>query len=234
MNISIHTAQNVTIAYKPAGLVPRIAATAIDLLLLGGIYILCLAFISPFPGLVNNPTTHIIIVTILMLYHLVCEYFFNGKSIGKLISHSRVVRLDGQKLSFWDCLLRWILRLPDISISLGIVAISSIIVSSKMQRLGDLAAGTTVILEKEKTDLNKITDFDSPEDHQVIFPQIAILSDKDFSIIREVYQEFEKQKEYRLLEPLADKIKELTGIQTRMDNLEFIRTALRDYIHLTK
>ena len=41
MTISIETAQNVNITYKPAGLLPRIIATVIDLCLLTGIFILC-------------------------------------------------------------------------------------------------------------------------------------------------------------------------------------------------
>ena len=40
MDITINTAQNVGITYKPAGLMPRIIATVIDLALLGGVFIL--------------------------------------------------------------------------------------------------------------------------------------------------------------------------------------------------
>ncbi len=61
-----------------------------------------------------------------------------------------------------------------------------------------------------------------------------MLSDKDMAIVREVFREFEKNKEYKLLEPLSAKIKELTGIETHMNNLQFIQTILTDYIHLTK
>lgn len=60
-----------------------------------------------------------------------------------------------------------------------------------------------------------------------------MLSDKDMAIVREVFREFEKTK-YKLLEPLSAKIKELTGIETHMNNLQFIQTILTDYIHLTK
>ena len=143
MDISIRTAQHVNIVYQPAGLVNRIGATLIDLAFLGGIYILCFTLAS-LSSIFRNTTTAIILLVILMCYHFVCEYFFHGRSLGKLTLHLRVVRLDGRKLSFWNCLLRWILRLVDISASMGILAMLSIIISSKMQRLGDLAAGTTV------------------------------------------------------------------------------------------
>lgn len=233
MEISIHTAQNVNIAYQPAGLVNRIGATLIDFAFLGGIYILSFTLASLSPVL-RNTTTAIILFIVLLCYHFICEYFFHGRSLGKLTLHLRVVRLDGRKLSFWDCLLRWILRLVDISASMGILAMLSIIVTSKMQRLGDLAAGTTVIQEKKNTDLKQVALFETPESYQPVFPQIAMLSDKDMAIVREVFREFEKNKEYKLLEPLANKIKELTGIETDMNNLQFIQTLLADYIHLTK
>ena len=58
-----------------------------------------------------------------------------------------------------------------------------------------------------------------------------MLSDKDMAIVREVFREFEKNKEYKLLEPLSAKIKELTGIETHMNNLQFIQTILTDYNH---
>lgn len=233
MEISIHTAQNVNIAYQPAGLVNRIGATLIDFAFLGGIYMLSFALASLSP-VFRNTTTAIILLVVLMCYHFICEYFFHGKSLGKLTLHLRVVRLDGRRLSFWDCLLRWILRLVDISASMGILAMLSIIISSKMQRLGDLAAGTTVIQEKKEANLKQISLFETPESYQPVFPQIAMLSDKDMAIVREVFREFEKNKEYRLLEPLANKIKELTRIETNMNNLQFIQTLLTDYTYLTK
>lgn len=234
MDISIHTAQNVNIAYKPAGLVNRIGATLIDLSLLGGIYLLCFIVMSSIPGLTESAVPAIILLTVLSFYHLLCEYFFNGRSVGKQALNLRVVRLDGHKLTFWDCLLRWMLRLIDITISLGIAAMTSIIVSSKMQRLGDLAANTGVIQEQKTKTLDKIHPYATADNYTVTFQQVAILSDRDITIMKEILQEAEKKREFKLLEPLAQKVKELTGIQTDMNNLHFIQTVLSDYTHLTQ
>ena len=137
------------------------------------------------------------------------------------------------KTLLWDCLLRWSLRLIDTT-AMGIVAISSIVISSRMQRLGDLAAGTVVILEKNGVPLREISLYDTPDDYQVVFPQVSMLTDKDIAIIKEVMHEVEQQREYQLLVPLASRVRTLTGIQTRMDNLAFMQTVLKDYVHLTK
>lgn len=235
MEITIQTAQNVNISYKPAGLVNRIGATVIDLSLLGGVYILLLIPLSAVPAWRTSNIAPLVLFIVLCFYQLFCEYFFNGRSLGKLTLNLRVVRLDGHKLTFWDCLLRWVLRLIDISASMGIVAMTSIIVSSKMQRLGDLAANTTVIREEKPVSLQHIHAYPTDNDtYSVTFPQVSMLSDRDVTIIKEVLQTVEKNKELKLLEPLAAKIKDITGIETQMNNLQFIHTVLSDYIHLTQ
>ncbi len=235
MEIAINTAQNVNIAHKPAGLLNRIGATLIDLAILGGILLISTLLISAaVPDNTERTIAMFIVFILLTLYHLLCEFFFNGRSLGKSVLHLRVIRLDGKKLSFWDCMLRWVLRLIDISASMGILAMLSIIISTKMQRLGDLAASTTVINETPGANLQQISLYDTPEDYTVTFPQVRILSDRDITIMKEVLLEVEKNHEYVLLEPLSLKIKELTGIQSNLNNLLFVRTVIQDYLHLTK
>ena len=231
MDISINTAQNVHIAYTPAGLTQRIWATLVDFAILGGISSICFPILQ---GLDVGKAGLILFSTFLIFYHLLCELLFKGRSIGKMTQNLRVVRIDGKKVSFWDYLLRWVLRLVDITISLGIVGMLSIILTSKMQRLGDIAAGTTVISEKSKIRLSQLAEADTPETYEVVFREAALLSDKDIRIIQEAMKEIKKDKDRQLLATLSSKIKELTGIQTDMDDMEFAETILKDHYHLTK
>lgn len=231
MDISINTAQNVHIAYTPAGLAQRIWATLIDFAVLGGISSICFPLLQ---AMNVGKAGLILFSTFLIFYHLLCELLFKGRSIGKMTQNLRVVRIDGKKVSFWDYLLRWVLRLVDITISLGIVGMLSIILTSKMQRLGDIAAGTTVISEKSKIRLSQLAETDTPETYEVVFREAALLSDKDIRIIQEAMKEIKKDKDRQLLATLSSKIKELTGIQTDMDDMEFTETILKDHHHLTK
>lgn len=235
MNLSINTAQNVSITCKPAGLFNRIVATFIDYLIMGSLFVFLTMIIKHLP---IDQKVHSVILVIwfifLMSYHLIFELVLNGQTPGKMALKLRVIKVDGRKLTFWDCMLRWVLRLVDITTSMGILAMLSIIISSKMQRLGDLAAGTMVIENSKAVSLQHVSHYDVPEDYQVTFPQAALLSDKDIIIIKEILQEVEKSNEYKLLIPLATKVKELTSIQTDMNNLQFIRTVLKDYSHLTQ
>lgn len=149
---------------------------------------------------VDSPTWFfVILLVIIASYHLFCEAVFNGRSLGKYAMRIQVVKLNGKKLTFWDCMLRWVFRLVDISISSGAVALISIIASKRMQRLGDMAAGTTVIKLGKEVSLKQISEFEAPEDYQVVFQQAALLSDKDIKIIKDVLREVLKNNNYALL-----------------------------------
>ena len=189
MNISISTAHNVDIDYIPAGVLDRILATLIDGAFQFGLLMLGLMFIGLF-SMVGSPTWFFVILAVIIAsYHLFCEAVFNGRSLGKYTMRIQVVKLNGKKLTFWDCMLRWVFRLIDISISSGAVAVISIIASKRMQRLGDMAAGTTVIKLEKAVTLKQISEFETPEEYQVVFQQAALLSDKDIKIIKDVLRE---------------------------------------------
>lgn len=233
MNISINTAHNVDINYTPAGVFDRILATFIDYAILMGFYCLSILSISPIYSTgVNTLWPMLIILIILLFYHLACEYFFNGRSLGKMTMRIQVVKLNGKKLTFWDCMLRWVFRLVDISLSIGSVAVISIVTSKHTQRLGDMAAGTTVVRFDKKVTLQQMSLYDAPQEYEVVFHQAALLSDRDIKIIKEVLQEVHKNRNYALLAPLCTKIKEITGIETDMVPLEFIQTIVKDYTHM--
>ena len=232
MNISISTAHNVDIDYIPAGVLDRILATLIDGAFQFGLLMLGLMFIGLF-SMVGSPTWFFVILAVIIAsYHLFCEAVFNGRSLGKYTMRIQVVKLNGKKLTFWDCMLRWVFRLIDISISSGAVAVISIIASKRMQRLGDMAAGTTVIKLEKAVTLKQISEFETPEEYQVVFQQAALLSDKDIKIIKDVLREVHKNNNYALLALLTKKIKEVTGIETSMIPLEFVETILKDHSHL--
>lgn len=234
MNISVRTAQNVDIEYAPAGLLDRILATLIDYCAIAGI-----SFPLVYLAIVLSESLgdlwYIYVAFLpLLFYHLVCEAAFNGQSLGKKALRLQVARLDGRRLSFWHCLLRWAFRLVDISIAGGAVAVISIICTRRSQRLGDMAAGTTVI-RRVRASASALSDpYEAPDDYEVVFPQAALLSDSDLRVIREVLAETKRRADYSLLPPLATRVKTITGISTDLPNLQFLETLLRDASHLAR
>ena len=52
----------------------------------------------------------------LFLYFLLWEAFWNGRTPGKAALDLRVVKLDGSKPAFSNYLIRWLLRIIDITV----------------------------------------------------------------------------------------------------------------------
>jgi len=95
----------------------------------------------------------LIALLILILFAIHWGYFVffemrtNGQTPGKKYMKIRVVQVEGAGISFNSIAIRNLLRAVDI---LGFYAVAGIVmfVTSKGQRLGDLAAGTVVISEE--------------------------------------------------------------------------------------
>jgi uncharacterized RDD family membrane protein YckC len=82
-------------------------------------------------------------------YFLIFETLFRGRTPGKRLTHLRVVSEDGRMLDWRQSLLRNLLRMVD-SLPAGyLVGVVAMLISPRLQRLGDLVAGTIVIRERE-------------------------------------------------------------------------------------
>jgi uncharacterized RDD family membrane protein YckC len=80
------------------------------------------------------------------LYHFVCEAT-TGQTLGKKLLGIRVANLDGSKAGVGAVLVRTVLRLIDALPILYIVGLISVLATGRerRQRVGDIAAGTTVV-----------------------------------------------------------------------------------------
>ena len=82
-------------------------------------------------------------------YFLIFETLLRGRTPGKQLTRLRVVCDGGNVLGWRQSLLRNLLRMVD-SLPAGyLVGVVAMLISPRMQRLGDLVAGTIVIRERE-------------------------------------------------------------------------------------
>jgi hypothetical protein len=82
-------------------------------------------------------------------YFLFFETIFRGRTPGKRLTHLRVVSDGGSVLGWRQSLLRNLLRMVD-SLPAGyLIGVMAMLISPRVQRLGDLVAGTLVIRERE-------------------------------------------------------------------------------------
>ena len=246
--IRIHTTQNVTLEYEVASVGDRIVATLIDYVLLlawgilWAVIITSLARGGPESAGSTNWGGLTSIITILffclifapyIFYFLLSEIFFNGQTLGKKARDLRVVRLDGTAPRVGDYFLRWLLRLVDFGVGGGIIAVVAIAAGGKGQRLGDLAAGTTVISLRPRP--GRAADLPgpaAPAGYQPVFPQAADLSDHDAALLRQLLGRGLQQENYVVINETASKIKQLLGVQTDLPDEAFLRTVLRDHAYL--
>ncbi|SNC74768.1 Uncharacterized membrane protein YckC, RDD family [Hymenobacter gelipurpurascens] len=233
--IRIQTAQNVVVEYDVASVGDRIVARLIDWLVMG-LWAIVLSFLIE--QLTNSGDEqrilgYIFIAIPLLVYHLVCEIFFNGQSLGKHFRRIKVTRLDGTRPGLGDYLLRWLIGLFENQVTFGTVALLTVLINGRGQRLGDLAAGTTVVSLRSRAQTAEEFELTMvPPGYQVVFPQAAMLADHDMALIRRLYQQAVSRHNYVLLNDVAKKVKGLTGIETSLHDEPFLRTILRDHAAL--
>lgn len=230
-NLNIRTTQNIDIVQNIAGVGNRIVASILDLLFMGCYLIVIMGFLS-FIG-VNNPAIIIFFYLPVFFYHIVCEALFNGQSLGKYIMKLRVVMLDGTQPVFSAFLLRWIFRLLDTSFSFGIVGIMTVILNGKGQRIGDIAAGTTVIKLKPPIQLNSFF-YKIDDTYKITYPSVELLNENDINIIREVLRHCHENPQSPSSQNLLSKtsaslVKRLNVSDLKQTPYHFIQTVIKDY-----
>jgi len=240
--IEIQTTQNVNIEYPVASVGDRVVAGLIDQLIMVGYLIAIIFFYIWLLNVTEGtsfsyPVAYFVILFLpLFFYHLLCETYLNGQSFGKKIMKMRVVKLDGTQAGIGSYFLRWILAPIDIYFTYGSVGLVTMIVNGKGQRLGDLAAHTTVVKLKAEIKLDDTILRVTPTNYEVKFSQVSALSDKDISLVKEVLDLNFKKPDItvytRILNKTKEAIEKKIGVTTTLHPLNFLDTVLKDYNYL--
>ena len=241
--LTINTTQNVTINFTAASIGHRLLAFGIDLLIMIA-YIISVFMLLHYSGLLaivqgmdgwSQMAVNSLIFIPVMFYSLIFETFFEGQSLGKKLVRIKVVKIEGYQASFGDYLIRWLLRLIDIVICSGVVGFVAIVVNSKAQRLGDIAAGTSVITLRNNVNISSTILEEINDDYKPTYPLVIKLSDNDVRIIKENFIRAKAGHDRDLMTKLIDKIESVTGIKNQNGNqVDFINTILKDYNFYTQ
>jgi uncharacterized RDD family membrane protein YckC len=231
--VSVRTTQNVVIDYPVASLGDRILAYFIDALIIIAYFIVCVILI----GFAEIGSVAIIIslITIpVFLYHLMFEIFMNGQSPGKRQMNIKVVRLDGTPATIGNYVIRWLMRIIEIDILSGAMAMVVIAINGKGQRLGDIAAGTTVVkLVEQKAVTAKEVFTLTDENYVPVFQQVIQLNDNDIELIQQALEVNRTTGNLRPVMAVTEKVKSNLGIQTDLPPVKFLYTIVKDYGHIT-
>lgn len=234
--LQINTTQNVKINFTSSGVGERLLAFIIDnVIKIGYLYLVAYLF-----GAFDNMDqwSQIGLNTLLsfpvMFYTLVLESIMDGQTIGKRLLKIRVVKIDGYQATLSDYLVRWFFRIVDIYLfGLGFFIM---VFSKKTQRLGDIAAGTAVILLKDKANISQTILEDLRQDYKPFYPTVIKLSDNDARIIKDTFVTARENRDYKTLIKLREKIIEVAQITNVKHNrdVDFIDTILKDYNYYTQ
>ena len=234
-NFQIETAQNVSIYQNVAGIGDRILAYIIDILIIFSYWLLSIFLLGALGTDDDDVWVFMMVLGLpIFLYHLFFETFWNGRSPGKAAMKLRVVKLDGSKPGFGSYFARWLMRIVDISITTGGVAVVSILISDKGQRLGDLAASTTVISEKKRVNLSQSLLVTVPDNYVPTYPQVTVFNDQDVQTIKTLYTDAKRNGNHNVIVKLAERLKEKMVVDPQETNIEFVDRVITDYNYYTQ
>ena len=90
-------------------------------------------------------------------YGTACEGLFNGQTIGKRIVGIRVMTIQGVPITGSQAAIRNLVGTVDGPFPfLYVPGVASMLLTRRFQRLGDLAAGTMVVIEEVKTEATMV------------------------------------------------------------------------------
>jgi uncharacterized RDD family membrane protein YckC len=160
-HLNIDTPENVVFDYEIVGIGSRFMAALVDSILIGllqlVVYIPMIVLFGDQIG--SGENTWIIGLFILIAfaflwgYYIFFEILWNGQSPGKRWLGLRVIRANGAPITLTESIIRNLVRIVDflpVAYGIGVV---TMFIDGKSRRLGDMAASTLVVRDKESVTL---------------------------------------------------------------------------------
>lgn len=234
---TILTGQYVRISQTPASVGERLIALFTD-------YVLVILYVLGMSFLLERLNIHAFsslsffflfgfVFLPALCYPLLCEVFNRGQSVGKRLLNLRVVKVDGSTPSLSSYLLRWLLFIVDVPLTggLGLVVV---LLTKNNQRLGDLAAGTMVIKEKNYRKIHvSLDEFDHlTSGYRPRYPQAADLSLEQVNTIWKVLSARSTAKRQAQVSALAQRVRTTLSLpesSAEIDPATLLQTLVRDH-----
>lgn len=235
MKVQIQTTQNVDIEYEIASIGDRIGAALIDTLIRFGYIVAAVLIFAALADTLSDGFSTIFGILFylpIFFYDALCETLLDGQTFGKKALKIKVVKMDGTQPGVGSYLLRWLVGLLEKN-GMAAIGIVAILVNGKGQRLGDMAAGTTVIKVKPEVTLDHTIFAALEEEYHPTFTQVARLSDNDIAIIQEVLNSPEQSGNPVVVGKLVSRVKQVLEVEPQMPPVQFLRTVVKDYNYYT-
>ncbi len=239
-SINIRTSQNVIINYELAPLRDRFLGLFVDILIVGLVCFLLIWLLSSFGSELLQALLSYSFFILFLFYSLGLEILNNGQTIGKKAAGIKVVKLDGSEPSFSDFLMRTVFHLIDTYLCIGVLGAIFIATSENRQRMGDRAANTVIVKLKTVSNfsLKDILNISTTEDYEPVYTEIKNISEQDMLVIKNAlirHRNNPSINNAKVIEKLAIKMSKMLEVSSRSNNnIEFLKTLIKDYIVLTR
>ena len=216
---TIDTPENVTFGYEIAGIGSRFIGALIDTtLIVIALLLLNIAVGALLTYFVNENSSSafddtvdpgwlaglviaiyaLINFTLIWGYYMAFELRWNGRTPGKRLAGTQVVKADGSSTGFTESAIRNLVRIIDFMPFAYAIGFVTMFLNRQTRRLGDFAAGTLVIKQRSRVRLEELgagrsrlagpaTQPDAEIDAILSrFPNIRQLNSSDYQIIQDV------------------------------------------------
>lgn len=192
-----HTPEGTILTLTPAGIVPRLGAWVIDLLI-RGLLLSVSVLIATLFAKAGVGLFLILYFLIDWFYAVFFEIYKNGQTIGKKQFGIRVCQDNGMAIGLQASMTRNILRVADLPFFF-VSALFCMLFNHQSKRLGDMVAGTMVIYTPEKERL-----IDIPKTKPVVC-DAPLLFDEQQAILAyaERLDELPEQRQAELVQILS-------------------------------
>ena len=175
LTAKVITPENIQFEYRLAGPFRRFPALFLDISIRAAVLTALAVFLTCSGITFLLPSLNVLGGILLVLSYFFFDWFYglffetiwNGQTPGKRISGLRVLSTDGRPISAYQATIRNFLRLGDFApfaslqmvvaeappvywVPTAGVAVLCMLLTSRLQRLGDLAAGTMVVIDERK------------------------------------------------------------------------------------
>jgi uncharacterized RDD family membrane protein YckC len=172
----VATPERVAFEYTIAGLGSRFMAQAIDVLILVAVFLVLtigVAVLGAFGGGNFFLLVYVILsFALFLLYFPVLEGVWGGQTVGKRALRLRVLGDRGEPVTVTQVAIRNLLRLVDFLPFFYGVGIVTLFIQGGSKRLGDFAAGTVVVRDRERIRLKDLVG-EAPPPLPAVAPQPA-------------------------------------------------------------
>jgi uncharacterized RDD family membrane protein YckC len=157
-DLVISTPERVAFQYEIAGIGSRFLAQIIDSLIISVILIAITILAAALGGVFGSGELAILVEVILGFillagYFLVSEAAWNGQTLGKRSARLRVVGDHGEPLTIAQAAIRNLVRIVDFLPFFYGIGMLTLFINGRGKRLGDFAAGTLVVRDRERISL---------------------------------------------------------------------------------